>query len=272
MPDLSPYQIPQEWGTMASQYDQVAVPFTQQFAEEATRLVNLQPGEKVLDVAAGTGALSLLAARLGAEVLATDFSPGMIELLRAKLAREGIEGVRAEVMDGQNLEVPDESFDAAFSVVGLIFFPDIPKGLRELRRVLRPGGRAAVVTLGDPQHFGLLIYLRRALKTAVPDFQPPAEPPWARLSVPGGLEKEMKEAGFEEVRVHTVRRSWRIESSELLWQNLISIVPPLAYLFEKIGSEKKQATGQAFVELLRSEFGEGEVSLPAEMYIGVGIR
>jgi len=272
MQDRSPQQIPEEWDAIANTYDEAAVRFTGQFAEDALRLVDLQPGEKVIDVAAGTGALSLLAARQGAEVLATDFSHGMIEVLRAKLVEEGIEGVRAEVMDGQNLVVPDESFDAAFSVMGLIFFPDIPKGLRELRRVLRTGGRAAVVSPGDPQKFEMLSYLGRAVQTAVPDFQPPTAPPWAKLSVSGELEKELTAAGFRDVEVHALKRFWRIESSESMWDNLIRTIPALAYLFDSLDAEQKKAVGRAFVELLRSDFGEKDADLSVEIYIGVGVK
>ena len=90
---------------------------------------------RLLDVAAGTGVLALEAARRGAEV-ATDFAPGMVEVMRRRFAGEGLD-TRAEVMDGQALSLHDQSFDIGTSTFGLIFFPDPLAGLRELRRVRR---------------------------------------------------------------------------------------------------------------------------------------
>ena len=91
---------------------------------------------RLLDVAAGTGVVALEAARRGAEVLATDFAPGMVEVMRRRFAAEGLDA-RAEVMDGQALSLHDQSFDMGTSTFGLMFFSDPLAGLRELRRVLR---------------------------------------------------------------------------------------------------------------------------------------
>src|SRR3546814_11352329 len=88
-----------------------AHPFPARYAEAALARVTLTSDSRVLDVAAGTGALALLAARTGAQVLATDFSPGMI----ARIAASNLPNVEARVMDGQALALEDASFDAVFS-------------------------------------------------------------------------------------------------------------------------------------------------------------
>jgi len=105
------------WDAAAADYGAFAEPFTRQFAEAALHLAGgIQLGGRVLDAAAGTGALTLAAARAGARVLATDFSPGMVARLSGRLAEAGLgPTASAQVMDGQALSLEDASFDAAFS-------------------------------------------------------------------------------------------------------------------------------------------------------------
>jgi len=131
-------QEPEGWSKAAEFYDSFGA-FTQLFAEDALRLADLKPGQQVIDAATGTGCLAFLAARTGAHVLAVDFSEGMIDQLRMKVAQSKADHIQAAVMDGQALIVEDHSFDAAFSVFGLCFFPDRAAGFRELHRVLKPG-------------------------------------------------------------------------------------------------------------------------------------
>ena len=130
------------WSSVAPGYDDAIAPIMRPYAVTTLDLLGLTRGTarlRLLDVAAGTGVVAMEAARRGAEVLATDFAWGMVERMRRHFAAEGLDA-RAEVMDGQALDVEDESFDLGTSTFGLIFFPDPLAGLRELRRVLRPGG------------------------------------------------------------------------------------------------------------------------------------
>ena len=91
-------------------------------------------------MAAGTGALSVAAARRGASVLAVDSSTGMMAYLAERATREGLADLDTRVMDGQKSDLPDASFDLACSAFGVMLFPDHRAGLAEMRRVLAPGG------------------------------------------------------------------------------------------------------------------------------------
>ncbi|HVC19736.1 MAG TPA: methyltransferase domain-containing protein [Vicinamibacterales bacterium] len=266
-----PDQMPDAWGAIAPGYEKVFEKLSSQFAEAALALLKLRPGERVIDVAAGTGAFSLAAARAGAAVLATDFAPAMVARLRQRVVAERLSGISAEVMDGQALDVPDGSFDASVSILGLIFFPDICRGMTELRRVLRPGGRAAIVCWGDPANFQLMTLMMRAVQQTVPDFQPPAAVPvWARLCGPASLKDQLQQAGFRQVEITTVTRSLRVDSPEAFWTDFASSVPPLADLFRRLGPDRTAAVGRTVVELLAASAGDGVPTLSAEACIGIG--
>jgi ubiquinone/menaquinone biosynthesis C-methylase UbiE len=104
-------------------------------ATEALRLAGLAPSERFLDVAAGPGGLSLPAARLGAQVLATDWSPAMIERFEARVREEGLSKAEGHVMDCRALDLPDDTFDVTGSQFGVMLVPDQARlGSGELAR------------------------------------------------------------------------------------------------------------------------------------------
>src|SRR5215472_13769364 len=129
----------------AALYDEAFAHVTAYFMPFLLRAAGVAPGMRVLDVATGTGlsAEAILAA-VGStgNVTAVDISPAMVAMARERLG--GIPNVSLSVEDGQALPFPDESFDAVLCNLGLMFFPNPERGLAEFRRVLRPGGRAAV--------------------------------------------------------------------------------------------------------------------------------
>ncbi|HEY5795830.1 MAG TPA: methyltransferase domain-containing protein, partial [Bosea sp. (in: a-proteobacteria)] len=129
-------------GPVPEVYDRLLVPLIfQPYAEDmATRVMALHPA-RILELAAGTGALTrAMAERLdGASITATDLNQPMLDMASARLP--GDDRIVWRQADALELPFADESFDAAACQFGVMFFPDKPKSHREVRRVLRPGGR-----------------------------------------------------------------------------------------------------------------------------------
>lgn len=205
------FEDPGHWDATARHYEATAHPFTARYAEAALARVPLTPQSRVLDVAAGTGALALAAARTGAQVLATDFSPGMV----ARIAAAGLPNVEAQVMDGQALALPDAGFDAVFSIFGVIMFPDWRKGLTEMARVTRPGGHGVVATWQDrgAATFLLLGQIRRRLFPGRPGMTMPAAV--QALSDPADFARELIAAGYKDPQIEPVTHDYELDLATL---------------------------------------------------------
>jgi SAM-dependent methyltransferase len=197
----------------------------------------------------------------------------MVEYLRKRAQEHGLSNIRAEVMDGQALDVDDASFDAAFSVFGLIFFPDRAAGFRQVHRALKPGGRAAIVSWSSIDRCPLVEVMMRALRQAIRDFRQPEEPPLLlSLADRSKLREEMLAAGFRYVNIFSVSHVCVLPSPEWMSERMCALSPAITFLFEGLSAEERTAVGEAYSEIMRSTQGQGPYGLEAEAHIAVGVR
>lgn len=160
--ELAPLGSGAMFDQIAPRYDLVnrvlSLGLDQRWRRRVVRSLLLGERPRVLDVATGTGDLAIAIARAcpGAEVVGLDPSPRMLDIGRAKLARAGL-AARVTLVDGdaQALPFANCEFDAATIAFGIRNVPDRPRALRELARVVRPGGRIAVLELAEARR-GLL--------------------------------------------------------------------------------------------------------------------
>lgn len=264
------------WNKLAADFDTRITPHNIAFAERILQRVNLRPEVRFLDVAAGTGALSIPAARLGAQVVAIDISPAMIERLMARARAERLSNVEGRVMDGQNLELEDEMFDFAGSMAGLMLFPDLPRGLREMVRVTKPTGRVLVIAFGPPERVEFVAFFFRALREVVPDLSDAslADPPLPfQLANPQVLSQRMVEAGLHDVQVETETLHVPFRSGHQLWDELMASNPIATLLVADLTDKQKGAVRQILDRLVRERAGGSDVAmLTLQLNIGLGTR
>jgi len=180
--------------------------------ERAADMAELQPGGSALDVCCGTGDLALeLARHLGPEgtVVGCDFAERMLDAARAKAARRRVAGVRFEWADALELPYGDASFDAATVGFGARNLADLDRGLSELRRVVRPGGRLVILEITQPTRPPLSAFFSLWFDRIVPLLGTLAGDRSAytylpesvkRFPSPRGLAERMAAAGFPRVR------------------------------------------------------------------------
>lgn len=256
------FENPDHWDVAATHYEKTAHPFTARFAEDALARVTLTPESRVLDVAAGTGALALAAARTGAQILATDFAPGMV----GRIAAQGLPNVEARVMDGQALDLPDAGFDAVFSIFGVIMFPDWRKGLAEMARVTRPGGYGVVATWQDrgAATFLLLGQVRRKL---FPDRTGMTMPEAVQaFSDPEDFARELIAAGYRDPQIESVTHDYTLDTTALAEPDtLFSISPD----WTSLSDDDKAAVVE---EVRHMAAGRAVLPIPSTALIAVAIR
>jgi SAM-dependent methyltransferase len=260
-----PDQEPRRWDDHVCVYEEVFEPFTLQFAQAAIDQLGLSAGQAVLDVGAGSGGAALVMAERGLRVTAIDASPRMVERLTARATARGL-SIDAHVMDGQALDLSDASFDAALSVLGIILFPNAERGLAEMRRVVRPGGRVSVVTWTQPQSYELATELRAASLAVWPDQPPASLPAQLRYREEADFQALFRAAGLPDPAIVTATA--RLEAPSARWlSKRIAFAPGMAATIAGLG-ERAPAVLARFVEHLEARFGQGPVWLPGVTFIG----
>lgn len=263
---------PENWDSASQGYSEKIAPFLMEsFADEFIELLEVDRTTEALEVASGSGALTLSFAKKVKSLLATDFSPQMIEIVKGKLRNTGMENVSCKIMDGMALELEDNSVDRAACSFGLMLFPDRNRGFSELARVLKPGGRAMVSAWAGPDKFEALGIFLSAINQAFPDMpKPDAPPPVFSLANPEKFHIEMEAAGFKDVEVKFVSRDMVVESFEILWGMLTLGAPPVRLLFESVGEGGKGAIKESLQEIILNRFGEGPIQITNTATVGVG--
>lgn len=240
-------------------------------------MMGLKPGQSVLDIAAGAGEQSIAASlRVGpnGKVLATDISPKILEFAdhAAKLA--GLTNIRTAVMDGENIDVPEASFDAVISRVGLIYFPDQQKALQGMKRALRPGGKIGAIVYSTPENnkfFSVPVSIIRR-RAQLPPPQPGQPGPFS-LGAPGVLEKAFLQAGFRDVETKLISSPVLLPSAKECVRFEKESFGALHQMMASLSPEQKEETwAEILTELSKFEAQGKGFSGPCEMLVAVATR
>jgi ubiquinone/menaquinone biosynthesis C-methylase UbiE len=239
-------------------------------------LANIRAGDRVLEIAAGTGDLAVMTARRvgpSGQVLATDISANMLDLAAETARDAGLTNVETRVVDAENLDIAPNSFNAALCRSALMLFPNPAKALTAVHRALKPSGKFAVIVWPtaekNPFHALPLAIASRLAKLPLPG---PRQPGMFALSGQGVLEECYTKAGFRDVAVRAVSVQRYFRSTADAVSAMKDSFPRLQTLLTKL-SDADRALAWSEIEQQLSQFeGPNGFEAPGEWLVGVGAK
>ena len=230
--------------------------------------LHLQPGQRVLELAAGPGDTGLMAAELvspGGTLISTDVAPPMLDIARRRAGAVGLENVEFKVVDLQWIDLETASVDAALCRWGVMFASDPGAALQEIRRVLRPGGRVALAVWAAPEGNPWATIPTRAL-VELGHIEPPdpTAPGMFVLADPERLRALLEDAGFVEPVLEPVALMRRDDDVEHFVQETLELSVPVAEVRERLSDEEWSAVEARIAELARPfAADDGTLAFPA---------
>lgn len=270
----------EKWGTESADWWSAGQVARQKIYGAATEmmldLAGVQPGSRVLDVAAGTGDQTLMAARrVGptGNVLATDDSASMLKVAAEAARNEGLTNVGTRVMNAENLALDADSFDAVICRNALMLFSNPAKALAEMRRVVKPGSKVAVIVFSaaerNPHHGIPFAIIRRVGNIPSPA---PGEPWMYALGEPGALEEVYRRGDFLNVSVRAVLIQRRLPSAVAAVENLRKGAGDTRELMNRLNEADRERAWAEIAEQFRRFEGPNGLDIPGELLIGVGTK
>lgn len=236
--------------------------------------IDPQPGQRVVELAAGPGETGFIAAqRVGAHgrLLCTDQSSEMVAVARRRAAELGLENVEFAVVDAQRLELEPGSFDAALCRWGYMLMADPNEAMRRTRLALREGGRLALATWDRPdRNLWMAAPVMAAVTAGALPPPDPSQPSPFALHDAGDLERRLRASGFDEVRTERLEFSQRYANFDEYWAETLDMAAPLADAIAGLTSDAAEALPNATQQLL-SEFvaADGRMEVPASTIVAL---
>ena len=272
---------PEQWGRKESaDFWSAGQAARQQNYGAATEMMvdmaGVQPGSRVLDVAAGTGDSTLMAAhRVGPSgyVLAADVSASMLNVAAEAARKASFTNVETRVMNAENLVLDADSFDAVICRNALMLFPNPAKALTEMRHVVKPGGKVAVMVHSaqerNPYH-GVPFAIIRRLGNIPPPA--PGEPWMYGLGEPGALEEVYRRGDFLNVSVRAVPIQRRLPSAAAAVENLKKGAGDTRELMSRLNEADRERAWAEIAEQFKRFEGPNGFEIPGEVLVGVGTK
>ena len=265
------------WASVAEAWEQNAAFIDARGANLTARMVELaepRPGDRVLELACGAGGPGLASAPLVApdgEVVVSDVAVEMTAIAARRAAERGLANVTPRVLDLEAVDEPDASFDVVHCREGLMLVPDPDRAAREIRRVLRPGGRAVVSVWGPRERNPWLAVVFDVVATRLgAPVPPPGRPHPFSLDDPRRLETILTHAGLARVAVEEIAVPYRASSIDEWWDRTAALAGPLARRLASLPAAASSALRDDAHRAIASFQTEDGLEIPGVALIATG--
>ena len=256
------------WNAVAQGYADVTMKLFQGYTDKALELANLADDSHVLDIACGPGTLALTVAKKVNSVQAIDFSESMLAILNDTIQQQAINNIETHCGDAQTLPYDNESFDGAFSMFGLMFFPDRNKAYGEILRTLKPGGKVVISSWAPVSQSPGMKAAFGALRAINPDVPEP-QTDIASLENPEFFTQELTNAGFKDVEIHLVTGSMVAKSVESFWSDMVRGSAPIVMYKNSLSNEEWQEKNQIALEYLHETISDNLDGLTSDAWLAL---
>lgn len=261
-------EMRQQWTDRASLFRERGTAMLQPATDLLLAALHIRPNMRILDVASGPGEPAItLAAAIAPDghVTATDLVPEMLTVAAEKAEKRGVINITFQQADAEALPFPDATFDAVTCRFGVMLFADVQQGLREMRRVLKPGGQLVCIVWGprdrDPMTRSLAV-VRRFIELPPPP--PPDTPNRFRFSEPGAIAEQLRMAGFRQVEdtLHMVPMQWQ-GSAEQWWETVRKLNPAMQAAIDALDANRQAELTQAALDARRAQQAQPDGAMAA---------
>lgn len=228
-------------------------------------MAKLAPGERVLELAAGTGLVTFPSATAvgpDGSVVATDISEAMVTMLKREAARRGLNNVAAERADAESYPFDDASFDAVLCGLGLMYVPDPAACLAGATRVLKPGGRFVAAVWGHRARCGWADIFPIVEKRVTSDVCPL----FFQLGTGGALQIQMEMAGFTGITAETINTVLKYDSADAAL-GAAFIGGPVAMAYARFDDATRKEAHAEYLESIEAFRAEGGYRIPGEFVV-----
>ena len=258
------------WDKASSYYERYWSKQLEPAQQLLLKTANLQPGARVLDVACGTGLVTFpAAASVGAEgrVIATDLSEKMVDFVREQASKRKVSNVSSKWMDAEDLKFSEASFETVLCALGLMYVPDTPRALKEMYRVLKPGGRVVVAVWGARRSCGW------AEIFPIVDARVQSEvcPLFFHLGTGDALAIAFKSAGFKAITSRRIQTTLHYDTPEDAC-GAVFAGGPVALAYSKFNGRTRQEAHAEYLASIGPYKNERGYDIPGEFVVACGCK
>ena len=237
---------------------------------------SVRQGMRVLDIACGTGEPAIsLAAELagGGDVVGIDISPAPLKIAAERATQRGLTNVTFQHADAHHLPFPDNSFDCITSRLGVMFFSDLPRALGEMRRVLKPAGRAILLVWGPMNQPYFQTTIGTVLRLLPDAVLPGSGRKMFALGDESVISQALLQAGFSQVQEERVTVPWTwIGTPVEVWKYFQDVTVPFASLIQSIPVDRRDEIDAEVLKAISQYYDGTSIKFTATVNIAVAVK